>query len=164
MLQTQSQRVTTFSAPAQSRVAAAQSHPRRSPAFSGISSHSFATGRAICARPVCRVTSRCRNRSVHADVFFTQKTVPDQTGRVAIVTGKLSALLRSTLMASRHPHLTYGLLYQEAPRAWALRLLSVCHRKMLQSLLRHAISRSVRSTSQLIVGCTVYTRSSSRGC
>ena len=89
MMQVQSQRVTTHSAPAISRVAGVQLHPRRLHAFSGASSHSFATGIAICARPVRKVTSRCQNQRVHADIFFTQKTVPDQTGRVAIVTGKL---------------------------------------------------------------------------
>ena len=88
MMQVQSQRVTFHPVPAVSLVAGVQSHPRSLHAFSGASSHSFATGTPICARPVRRVTSRCQNQRVLADVFFTQKTVPDQTGRVAIVTGK----------------------------------------------------------------------------
>jgi len=60
--------------------------PARSRAFS---SHSigFTAGQALCARPMRRALSRSRPQAARADVFFTQKTVPDQTGRVAIVTG-----------------------------------------------------------------------------
>lgn len=47
----------------------------------------FAAGRAVDARPARRALSRSRPQAAQADVFFTQKTVPDQTGRVAIVTG-----------------------------------------------------------------------------
>lgn len=89
MMQVQSQRVAIHPVPLINRVAGVQRHPSRL-AFSGVSSHSFATGTAICARPVRKVTSRCQTQRVHADVFFTQKTVPDQTGRVAIVTGKFA--------------------------------------------------------------------------
>lgn len=86
MMQVQSQRVAVQPVPLINRVAGVQRHPSRL-SFSGVS-HSFATGTAICARPVRKVTSRCQTQRVHADIFFTQKTVPDQTGRVAIVTGK----------------------------------------------------------------------------
>ena len=53
--------------------------------------------------------------------------------------------------------LTYGLLLQEALRAWVLRLPSVCHRKMLQSSLQHATNRSVRSkTLHVTADCLLH--------
>ena len=54
-------------------------------------SNSFVTGRTLCARAVRHASSRAPQSTVRADVFYTQKSVPDQTGRVAIVTGTLAA-------------------------------------------------------------------------
>ncbi len=68
----------------------ASPHARALPPRSqAISSHStgFTIGQALCARPLRRALRRSRPQAARADVFFTQKTVPDQTGRVAIVTG-----------------------------------------------------------------------------
>ena len=62
---------------------------RRSQAFRSQSS-SFKTGQPISAGVVCHASRQSRSLSslVSADIFFTQRTVPDQTGRVAIVTGE----------------------------------------------------------------------------
>lgn len=87
-MQAQCQSVVSQSVLATRKIASPNTRalPARSRAFS---SHStgFTTGQALCARPMRRALSRSRPQAARADVFFTQKTVPDQTGRVAIVTG-----------------------------------------------------------------------------
>lgn len=92
-MQAQCQSVVSQSVLATSKVASpsARALPARSRAFL---SHStgFTTGQALCARPMGRALSKSRPQAARADVFFTQKTVPDQTGRVAIVTGSSSGM------------------------------------------------------------------------
>ena len=87
-MQAQCQSVFSQSVLATRKVASpnARALPARSRAFSSHSS-GFTAGQALCARPMRRALSRSRPQAARADVFFTQKTVPDQTGRVAIVTG-----------------------------------------------------------------------------
>ncbi|KAL3144912.1 hypothetical protein ABBQ32_003421 [Trebouxia sp. C0010 RCD-2024] len=91
MMQAQTHRTAVLPTVSTSRVVATRCHPKRLQAFSGVS-QSFAKGTAFCARPVRKVTNRCQTQRIHADVFYTQKTVPDQTGRVAIVTGSSSGM------------------------------------------------------------------------
>ena len=102
-MQIQTQRVVVPALPATSRIIRLRvpSNQGQLQAFSSVS-NSFSSGKALCARPVRHVSSRVRRQSARADVFFTQKTVPDQTGRVAIVTGRFRVawLPRSTLVVN----------------------------------------------------------------
>lgn len=107
--------------------------PARSRAFS---SHStgFTTGQALCARPMRRALSRSMRQAARADIFFTQKTVPDQTRRVAIVTGTAgikdcSSQLKSHLRRTSATFRTW----QAAHPEWVLKWQSACLRRMLQS-------------------------------
>ena len=129
MMQAQSQRTATAPIVSTSRIVATRCHPSK---LLG-ASHSFATGTAVCARPVRKVTSRCQSQRVRADVFYTQKTVPDQTGRVAIVTGEppaYSSVAQSQACCVVHM-IRNCVGVQEAPPVWVLRWQSVCHRRML---------------------------------
>ena len=102
MLQAQSHCVGVYLSPAalgttRSSRAVARSQPFRSHS-SG--SSNFRTGQAISgARPVHHAQQRRSTPSlrVSADVFYTQKTVPDQTGRVAIVTGQATQCILTVL-------------------------------------------------------------------
>ena len=145
-MQAQCQSVVSQSVLATSKVASpsARALPARSRAFL---SHStgFTTGQALCARPMGRALSKSRPQAARADVFFTQKTVPDQTGRVAIVTGT-AGISRTVLKILGCKSTTFR-TWQAAHPEWGLKWQSACLRRTLQSSSQLETNRSVRSTS-----------------
>lgn len=127
-------------------------------------SSSFRTGggRLALSRAPRRATSSARSPSAPARAFYTQESVPDQTGRVAIVTGKRSeckpvARLCGTTLTGSAPTLkpelaalallrtTKLFCTQAVPLAWALRLQNAWPPRMPLSLLHPGTSRNARS-------------------
>ena len=86
-MQIQANNVASRSLPVTGSLVRTRVVPIKSQAFSSVCT-SFVAGTALRARPLRTVSSRRGTQVARADVFFTQKTVPDQTGRVAIVTGE----------------------------------------------------------------------------
>ena len=88
-MQAQSQRIVSQSMPVTGRGMCVRALPASGHAFS---SHSNSFTKGLAVRSGRRVSNQTRRSNLHvsADFFYTQKTVPDQTGRVAIVTGLYS--------------------------------------------------------------------------